>query len=140
VSSVIAIDFAVRQSRVWYFMKFLCTKKFLRPCYAGLVAGMCVAIVVAVLVIILYRRKRLQMQSRARLMKERADILSTSGGGKSAKLFTRKEMKRATNGFAKDRVLGIGGFGEVYKGILKDGTVVAVKTAKSVISKESSRF
>lgn len=94
----------------------------------GLVAGMCVAIAVAVLAIIMYRRKRLQMQTQARLMKERADILSTNSG--SAELFTSKEMKRATNGFAKDRILGIGGFGEVYKGILKDGTVVAVKTAK----------
>lgn len=96
----------------------------------GLVAGMSVAIAVAVLAIILYRRKRLQMQTQARLMKERADILSTNSGGKSAELFTSKEMKRATNGFAKDRVLGIGGFGEVYKGILRDGTFVAVKTAK----------
>lgn len=91
---------------------------------------MCLAIVVAALVIMLSRRKRLQMQSRARLMEERATILSGGVGGKSAKLFNRKEIEKATNGFARNRILGIGGFGEVYKGILNDRTVVAVKTAK----------
>lgn len=101
-----------------------------RALIGGLVAGMCVAIAVAVLAIILYRRKRVQMQAQAQLMKERADILSTNSGGKAAELFTSREMKKATNGFAKDRLLGIGGFGEVYKGTLKDGTLVAVKAAK----------
>lgn len=91
---------------------------------------MCVAIAVAVIAIILYRRKRVQLKTQARLMKMRSEILSTNSGGMSAELFTSKEIKRATNRFCKDRVLGMGGFGEVYKGILKDGTLVAVKTAK----------
>ncbi|PQQ09062.1 wall-associated receptor kinase-like 20 [Prunus yedoensis var. nudiflora] len=50
--------------------------------------------------------------------------------GKSARMFHLKEVKKATKGFSKDRVLGSGGFGEVYKGELEDGTVVAVKSAK----------
>ncbi|KAH7430476.1 hypothetical protein KP509_09G101600 [Ceratopteris richardii] len=39
-------------------------------------------------------------------------------------------MKRATRNFARDRLLGSGGFGDVYWGILDDGTDVAVKSAK----------
>lgn len=63
-------------------------------------------------------------------MREREGILNASGGGRAAKLFSGKELKKATNDFSRDRLLGAGGYGEVYKGILGDGTVVAVKCAK----------
>jgi serine/threonine protein kinase len=57
-------------------------------------------------------------------------MLAASSGGRSARLFSGREMRRATAGFARDRVLGCGGFGEVYKGVLDDGTEVAIKSAK----------
>lgn len=66
----------------------------------------------------------------SKLAKAREDMLKTTQGGKSARMFNLKEIKKATNGFSKQRVLGSGGFGEVYKGELKDGTIVAVKSAK----------
>ncbi|KAH7280708.1 hypothetical protein KP509_36G010400 [Ceratopteris richardii] len=66
----------------------------------------------------------------AKLVKERSLMLVNKNGGPSARLFSSKEMKRATNNFASDRVLGCGGFGEVYKGVLDDKTVVAIKSAK----------
>jgi hypothetical protein len=39
--------------------------------------------------------------------------------------FTYKELEMITNNF--QRVLGRGGFGEVYNGFLEDGTQVAIK-------------
>ncbi|TKY66378.1 leucine-rich repeat receptor serine/threonine-protein kinase [Spatholobus suberectus] len=42
-------------------------------------------------------------------------------------LFTLRQIKVATNNFDKAFKIGEGGFGPVYKGILSDGTVVAVK-------------
>nr|DAD39480.1 TPA_asm: hypothetical protein HUJ06_013803 [Nelumbo nucifera] len=39
-------------------------------------------------------------------------------------------MKKAANKFSKDRLLGVVGYGEVYKGVLEDGTIVAIKCAK----------
>ncbi|XWS19236.1 hypothetical protein CRYUN_Cryun32bG0113500 [Craigia yunnanensis] len=48
-------------------------------------------------------------------------------------IYTYKELNIATTNFSEQSKLGEGGFGEVYKGILKNGRVVAVK--KLAISK-----
>lgn len=62
--------------------------------------------------------------------KARKEMLKSSNGGKSARTFSIREVKKATDGFSKCRILGSGGFGEVYKGILQDGSIVAIKSAK----------
>ncbi|OMP07060.1 hypothetical protein COLO4_07666 [Corchorus olitorius] len=46
-----------------------------------------------------------------------------------AQMFTYEELERATAGFKEESVVGKGSFSCVYKGVLKDGTVVAVKKA-----------
>lgn len=83
-----------------------------------------------IIAILLYKRHRLIKEAQERLAREREEILNANGGGRAAKLFTGKEIKRATHDFSRDRLLGAGGYGEVYKGILHDGTEVAVKCAK----------
>ncbi|KAF7086944.1 hypothetical protein CFC21_090185 [Triticum aestivum] len=45
----------------------------------------------------------------------------------SVKLFSYKELDRATARFHQSNKIGEGGYGPVYKGTLKDGTAVAVK-------------
>ncbi|KAK9061151.1 hypothetical protein SSX86_018331 [Deinandra increscens subsp. villosa] len=50
--------------------------------------------------------------------------------------YSYKELKKATKGFRKEGLLGFGGFGSVYKGVLPDSkTLVAVKR----ISNESQQ-
>ncbi|XP_070037305.1 receptor-like serine/threonine-protein kinase ALE2 isoform X5 [Nicotiana tomentosiformis] len=48
----------------------------------------------------------------------------------SARTFSSTEIERATDNFNEARVLGEGGFGRVYSGVLDDGMKVAVKILK----------
>ncbi|PIN10537.1 Serine/threonine protein kinase [Handroanthus impetiginosus] len=48
------------------------------------------------------------------------------------KVFTSKELERATDKFNESRILGLGGRGTVYKGMLTDRRIVAVKKSKRV--------
>lgn len=97
--------------------------------FAGLTSGLGVAVIAVAIAVFVYRRHKRIKDAQDRLAREREDILS-SGGVKNAKLFTGKEIRKATNNFSRDRLLGAGGYGEVYKGVLDDGTDVAVKCAK----------
>ncbi|KAK8716740.1 hypothetical protein V6N13_044042 [Hibiscus sabdariffa] len=44
--------------------------------------------------------------------------------------FTYEELSIATNGFSQSNIIGQGGFGYVYKGVLPDGKEVAIKSLK----------
>lgn len=48
----------------------------------------------------------------------------------SARTFTLDDLKKATNNFDALRIIGEGGFGLVYRGVLLDGRDVAVKILK----------
>ncbi|PIA54609.1 hypothetical protein AQUCO_00900878v1 [Aquilegia coerulea] len=100
------------------------------PLIAGLTAGLAAILLAAIVGFLVYKRHRKIIEAQERLTREREEILNSNSGGKSAKVFTGKEMKKATNHFSKDRLLGAGGYGEVFKGILEDGTLIAVKCAK----------
>ncbi|CAH1429145.1 unnamed protein product [Lactuca virosa] len=84
-------------------------------------------VVFATVMIIRYNNRS---KAEQRLARDREEIVSSGDSGKSSKVFTSKEIKRATNNYSSKGLLGVGGFGEVYKGVLDDGTEVAVKCAK----------
>ncbi|KAK1347086.1 wall-associated receptor kinase-like 10 [Heracleum sosnowskyi] len=63
--------------------------------------------------------------------------VSSSEGHVDATLFTSKALEMATDRYSKDGILGQGGQGTVYKGMLTDGRIVAVK--KSKIEDESKK-
>lgn len=45
----------------------------------------------------------------------------------STRFLAYEELKEATNNFEPASILGEGGFGRVFKGVLSDGTAVAIK-------------
>ncbi|XP_017250274.1 probable leucine-rich repeat receptor-like serine/threonine-protein kinase At3g14840 isoform X2 [Daucus carota subsp. sativus] len=55
-------------------------------------------------------------------------------------VFTFQQIKAATDDFAAANKIGEGGFGSVYKGILLDGTTIAVKQLSSKSNQGSREF
>ncbi|KAG7597983.1 Wall-associated receptor kinase [Arabidopsis suecica] len=56
------------------------------------------------------------------------------------KIFTEEAMKEATNNYDESRILGQGGQGKVYKGILSDNSIVAIKKARIGDSNQVEQF
>ncbi|XP_042484083.1 uncharacterized protein LOC122064452 [Macadamia integrifolia] len=56
------------------------------------------------------------------------------------KFFTSKELKKATNNFNESRIIGQGGFGTIYKGILPTGQMVAIKKSKTLDNGQILQF
>jgi hypothetical protein len=47
-------------------------------------------------------------------------LLSHRGSVETDKIFSAEELEKATNNYDKSRILGQGGYGTVYKGVLPD--------------------
>ncbi|KAG4181995.1 hypothetical protein ERO13_A09G017300v2 [Gossypium hirsutum] len=63
-------------------------------------------------------------------------LSSNEGNVEKIKLFTSKEMEKATDNYNENRILGQGGQGTVYKGMLIEGSIVAIKKSKMVEGKK----
>ncbi|KAJ0013457.1 hypothetical protein Pint_21421 [Pistacia integerrima] len=60
--------------------------------------------------------------------------------GKTPRKFSYKEIARATGGFVNENFLAEGGYGKIYRGVLPDGQVVAVKQHKMLSAQGASEF
>ncbi|KAL9247433.1 hypothetical protein vseg_020865 [Gypsophila vaccaria] len=99
--------------------------------YRGLTFAVSAIILVVLFFVLVHQHQQhIKRAAHRKLVKQREDILNSDNNGKAARLFSRKEILKSTNNFAKENLLGVGGFGEVYKGVLVDGTLTAVKRAK----------
>ncbi|KAM7481430.1 hypothetical protein LguiB_006013 [Lonicera macranthoides] len=62
------------------------------------------------------------------------------GNVEKCKLFTSKDLKKATDRYNKNRIIGQGGQGTVYKGMLTDGRIVAVKVSAKLDEDNLEQF
>ncbi|XP_038971943.1 putative wall-associated receptor kinase-like 16 isoform X2 [Phoenix dactylifera] len=100
-------------------------------------------LVLAVLSSLLYLmiKKRRHIKLKEKFFKKNGGLLlqqqlsSLEGSAPVTRLFTTEELLAATDNYLESRILGQGGAGTVYKGILSDKTIVAIK--KSRISDDS---
>ncbi|KAL7097297.1 hypothetical protein ACP275_10G135300 [Erythranthe tilingii] len=88
-----------------------------------------VSILVLASAFLLHRRNNNRKQSILNITDIQEEDLIKLGNLRS---FTIKELRRATDNFSSKNILGAGGFGNVYKGKLEDGTIIAVKRLKDL--------
>ncbi|CAF2207951.1 wall-associated receptor kinase-like 22 [Brassica napus] len=110
----------------------------IKPVIQGLVLGLALLfLVLGIWGLIKFVKKRRKIIRKRKFFKRNGGLLlkqqlTTQEGGnvETSKIFTAKELEKATDSFNKNRVLGQGGQGTVYKGMLVDGRIVAVKRSK----------
>ncbi|XP_009617916.1 wall-associated receptor kinase 2-like [Nicotiana tomentosiformis] len=136
-----------------FFCETNSEKRMLRKqLYIGIVAASSSIILLAVC-LGLYRRlqKRKERKTKQRffkrngglLLEQRISLSGQSSNGNTLpglKLFLKEELEKATDNFNERRILGRGGLGTVYKGMLADGSIVAVKKSNIVDETQVDQF
>ncbi|KAL3746920.1 hypothetical protein ACJRO7_015801 [Eucalyptus globulus] len=93
-----------------------------------------------------YIKKRKEIKLKEKYFKRNGGLLleselsSAKGHVEKNKLFNSKDLEKATDNFNKDRILGQGGQGTVYKGMLTDGKIVAIKKSKAIDEGKVEQF
>ncbi|XP_055807605.1 wall-associated receptor kinase 2-like [Solanum dulcamara] len=101
-------------------------------------------VVITLLYFCIKKRKLIQVrekffqQNGGLLLKHR--IFTKEGGVEATKIFTAEELKKATNNYANDRILGRGANGIVYRGVLRDTRIVAIKKSRIVDESQIEQF
>ncbi|KAK8941173.1 putative LRR receptor-like serine/threonine-protein kinase [Platanthera zijinensis] len=87
--------------------------------------GGAIVLVIVVFILLLCKRRRKDYQLEVFVDVAGEDDRRIAFG--QLKRFSWRELQIATDGFSDKNVLGQGGFGKVYKGLLPDNTKIAVK-------------
>lgn len=98
----------------------------------GAAAGGCALLLIVIILIVLC----LQHRKRTSDSSESGFSDQALPESQEARCLSLEELNFATRNFSNGNLIGQGTFGEVYKGLLQDGTIVAVKRRHSPPSQE----
>ncbi|KAH0982049.1 hypothetical protein GBA52_009226 [Prunus armeniaca] len=100
----------------------------------GIGAGILLISIIAVLILCLctFRQEKTKESNIETAPEKQSSVETVSAVGSlphpsSTRFLAFEELKQATNNFETASILGEGGFGRVFKGVLSDGTAVAIK-------------
>ncbi|KAL4383386.1 hypothetical protein GQ457_15G021020 [Hibiscus cannabinus] len=98
----------------------------------GFSAGILVFAIISVLIICscTFHEGKTKASPKESVKPRTADAVVQAGSfphPSSTRFLQYEELEEATNNFAPSSILGEGGFGRVFKGVLSDGTAVAIK-------------
>ncbi|XP_057808157.1 wall-associated receptor kinase 2-like [Salvia miltiorrhiza] len=85
-------------------------------------------------------REKFFQQNGGMLLKQQVSSVEEGNSMESTKIFTAEQLEKATNNYANDRILGRGGYGTVYKGILPNNDVVAIKKSRVMDASQIEQF
>ncbi|XP_044955448.1 wall-associated receptor kinase 4-like [Hordeum vulgare subsp. vulgare] len=129
------------------FGSYTCTSSVILGVSIGLGSGGGILLLAAIVAIITRRWKSsVEKHLRKRHFRKNRGILlqqltsSNKSASEGTKLFSLDEIQQATNNFERTRVVGRGGHGTVYKGILADQRVVAIKKSTHAVMSEIDQF
>ncbi|KAM3317831.1 hypothetical protein ACQJBY_035500 [Aegilops geniculata] len=129
------------------FGSYTCTSTVILGVSIGLGSGGGILLLAAIGAIITRRwkrsieksvRKRHFLKNRGILLQQLISSNKTASDG--TKLFSLDEIEKATNNFDRTHVVGHGGHGTVYKGLLTDQRVVAIKKSTHAVMSEIDQF
>uniref|UniRef100_A0ACD5THN3 Uncharacterized protein n=1 Tax=Avena sativa TaxID=4498 RepID=A0ACD5THN3_AVESA len=91
-------------------------------------------------------QKRRTLRAKQRFFQQNGGLFlqqqlgSLASSGVAFKIFSDQEIRKATGNFDEARVLGRGGNGVVYRGVIADGSTVAIKKSRLVDEKQLKEF
>ncbi|GLJ24242.1 hypothetical protein SUGI_0462260 [Cryptomeria japonica] len=105
------------------------------PAIIGSISSFVVVCLAASIVVWWLKKRHLKLVE-AKYFQQLQQHITSRVGRESLRMFSAKELARASNNYSKEMVLGSGGFGTVFKGVLWDGTLVAIKKSKQTLNLE----
>ncbi|XP_057797246.1 wall-associated receptor kinase-like 1 [Salvia miltiorrhiza] len=122
-----------------------CIPSKLTNIFIGLSSGLGFFLLLSVCLLLRkVHQKRKKQLCKQKFFKQNGGLLlqqrTKQGAIGGNQLFPAKELEKATDNFNESRILGQGGQGIVYKGMLSDGKMVAIKKSKLVDKDQLHQF
>ncbi|WVZ71159.1 hypothetical protein U9M48_019778 [Paspalum notatum var. saurae] len=113
----------------------------------NLIIGICIGSIILVIIIfcarVIFERRKLTSVKQQYVHQYGGLLLlekMKSDQGFAFTVFTESELEQATNKFDKSQILGHGGHGTVYKGIIKNNVPVAIKRCALIDDRHKKEF